>query len=248
MCLLHQMCKKFIAGIKIHFLGYSGNILLCLRIGLFSSRKHFSLIIYNFSNMWVNIVIILYVIFVIGRRHKQRIKVNHLNPELFEIIHFIQHALKVTTIKFPHTHGCRIFIPVLYFFCISLNIYILICKYIVCFITIIKTVCINLIHDSTLCPVRSGKSRNQRKLIIHAGLIRCAKLAIIAILKFIYYLKIILNCLFSKAIHRLIIIKHFCSFHQCHINPFSTDTQIHTICICLCRSETNFHFISGIWF
>ena len=41
----------------------------------------------------LHMVIILTVIFMVGRRNEQRIEINYLHAELLQVIHFIQHAL-----------------------------------------------------------------------------------------------------------------------------------------------------------
>ena len=38
----------------------------------------------------VNIIIILYIILMIGGRNKQRIKINHINPQILQIIHLFK--------------------------------------------------------------------------------------------------------------------------------------------------------------
>ena len=76
----HQLCKKFITGFQILFIRYPVHIPGCMCITLISLTEQFSLIRYNHTEMRVYIIVVLYIIFMIGRRYKQRVKVNNLYP------------------------------------------------------------------------------------------------------------------------------------------------------------------------
>ena len=63
----------------ILFTGASADISGGLGIIFFSFRQTFSVILNNNAEMRVYMVIILYIVFVVRRRYKQRIKVDNLN-------------------------------------------------------------------------------------------------------------------------------------------------------------------------
>ena len=96
----------------------------------------------NFSNMRINVVIILNIIFVIGRRNKQGIKINNINAKILQIIHLIKYTLQITSIKF---------VP---------DILIFICQDIIRRIAIIEAIHVDLVHYRSLSPFRRLKARN----------------------------------------------------------------------------------------
>ena len=163
--LCHHLRKQFIAGLQIYLIGHTVNVSGGVPI-LLSMPEQFSLIRHNLSDMRIYIIVILNIIFMIGRRYKQRIKINHIYPKILQIIHLIQHALQIPAIKFTHTHGCRIFVPILHFYCVIANIMVFIRQYVIGRIPIIKAIHINLIHDGPFRPFRCLIAGYQAKVIM----------------------------------------------------------------------------------
>ena len=80
--LFHQSRKKGIAGIQILLLADAADITGSLGIIRISRCETLSFVQKNHAVMRVDIVVILTVILMIGRRHKQRIEINHFNSEI----------------------------------------------------------------------------------------------------------------------------------------------------------------------
>ena len=121
--------------------------------------------------MRANIVVILYVIFMVGRRNEQRVKINHVNTQILQVIHLIQHSLQIPTVKLPHPHGSRVLVPVLHFYGIITDITVFIGQYIIWRIPVIKTVHVNLVHDRPFRPFRRLITRNQPEIIMPVRLL-----------------------------------------------------------------------------
>ena len=90
---LHHLCKKRIGGFQICFSRYPPDILRSKTIFFLSVRKKLSPVVHNLSNVRVYIIIILYVILMIRGRNKQRIKIENLDSQILQVIHFIQNTL-----------------------------------------------------------------------------------------------------------------------------------------------------------
>ena len=99
-------------------------------------------------------VIVLTVILVVAWGNKHRIQINHIHPKLLQIIQFIHDSLKIAAVKFPDTHNCRNFSPVIHFHGNIPNIGVFSGFHIIGRISVIKTIHINLVHDRTLQPFR----------------------------------------------------------------------------------------------
>ena len=106
MSLRHHLCKKLIAGFEIFLIGHAVNISGCFTIlPLIVDARSSPSSLDNFSNMRINVVIILNIIFVIGRRNKQGIKINNINAQILQIIHLVKNTLQITAVKFTDPHG-----------------------------------------------------------------------------------------------------------------------------------------------
>ena len=105
-------------------------------------------------------VIILRIIFMTGWRNKNGIKINRLNSQILKIIKLLQNPLEISSVKLPEISiRIRILSPAVYLNRFFTNIVIFTCKNIICGITISESVHKNLVHYSTLCPVRCSKIR-----------------------------------------------------------------------------------------
>ena len=126
MSFLHYFCKKCITCFQILQIGHSVDITGGILVFILPVLQQFSLIVNDLTKMGIDIIIILNIIFMVRGRYKKRVKIDDLNPKILQIIHFIQNTLQVSAIELPHTHGCRVLIPVIYFCYTLTNITILI--------------------------------------------------------------------------------------------------------------------------
>ena len=111
--LLYYMGEKCVACFQIRFSG-STNLIFCrLTVIRTALRQNISSVFHDLRQMGINVIIVLNIVFVIGRGHKQRIKVDHFHSKLFQIIQFIQHPLQIAPIKLPDRHRLRrLLVPV----------------------------------------------------------------------------------------------------------------------------------------
>ena len=182
---------------------------------------------------------------MVGWWYKQRIKVNRLDSQFFQIIHLIQHTLQITTIKLTDTHCCRVFIPFLYLHTVIINIGIFSVENIIRLISIIESIGKNLINNRSFCPVRCMESRNNTEIIFFLYFIRAAQFIIKAMFKTVDNLKIIVKLFFIRHTADLIVVKQFCTFFKLHLSSFSVTAQVYTVCICFCSTKTDLYFLSN---
>ena len=157
--------------------------------------------------MRIDVVIILTVVLVIGRRNKQRIEIDHFNSQILQIIQLVPHALKITAVEAAHIHGRRIGAPVGYLMYRTPNIDILTFRHIVALVTVAEAVHKDLVHDRALCPLRRMKSRRNTKCIAALNIHSCAQTVKIADCAALHHLEIIALRLTVRLHAILVIVK-----------------------------------------
>ena len=164
--LLHQSGKQFVAGFQIADITYSFLIFGCMYIVRCAFRQCLAAISHDFSIVRIDIVVILNIIFMIGWGYKQRIKVNHFNPQILKIVQLIQNPLKISSVEITNVQGFRHLIPVFYLPARRANINIFSILHIIVRIPIAEAIHKNLVHDRAFGPLRCLKSRNDHICII----------------------------------------------------------------------------------
>ena len=172
--LFHQFRKQCIACFQIFFRPGTDLVHGRITVALRPLRKRTASVFDDPSVMRIDIVIILNVIFMIRRRYKQRIEVDHLDPQFLQIIQFFKNTLQVSAVKPPHIHCRWRFCPVRHFLARRANINILPRFHVVGRIAVVKTIYENLIHHGAFCPVRRGKSGRDPELIECVQIVRNA--------------------------------------------------------------------------
>ena len=205
--LLDQFCKICVAGFQIPLVCDAADKFRCPLVFFYTVRQTLAIIHNNFCIMRVNIIIILYIVFMVGRRYKQRIEIDNIYAQVLQIIQFFTNALQITAIKMSDVHIVRILIPVLYLFCRFVNIKIFIIQHVIRGISIAETVDKYLIENCALCPVRHIKSRTYLKVIFHIYILLDSNPVVITGYAAGMYLKIIYNIFFSGRNHCRIVIK-----------------------------------------
>ena len=99
-------------------------------------------------------IVILTVILVVAGRDKDRIQIDHIHSKFLKIIQLIHNSLKIAAIKFPDSHNRRDLFPVIHFYGSVPDIEIFPCFHIIGRISVTETIHIDLIHHSTLQPLR----------------------------------------------------------------------------------------------
>ena len=163
---LHHPDKQFVACFQIGIIRHPVHIFCGKPIFPLPRRQQLPLFLHNFTEMRVNIIIILNIIFMVGRRNKQGIKIDNLHAQLLQIVHLIQYSLQVTAIKIPDIHPGRIPVPVLYLLDRLADIAVFRGLYIIGSIAVTESVHINLVHHGTLCPFRGMETGDYHKVII----------------------------------------------------------------------------------
>ena len=161
----YQLDEQLVAGFQILNIRRSFLILRSKPVLRHAFCQDFSPIFHDHPIMRVYIIIILNIVFVVGRRDKQRIEVQDFHAQILQVIQLIDHSLQIPAIELPHPHLIRIFIPVCYLPAVISYIKILPGLYIIGLVAIIEPVCKNLIHYRPFCPIRRRKSWYNDKFI-----------------------------------------------------------------------------------
>ena len=184
---------------------------------------------------------------MVGRRHKQRIEIDHIHAQFLQIIHLIKNALQIAAVKFAHAHSCGIFIPVLHSDRLIPDILVLVRQHVIGGITVVETIHIDLIKHRSLRPIRRFKARNHMKIIVLVCILRNTP-HVIKTGKFAcMYFKIITHLLILKLDRYRIVIEiivRFCLEHEVfHIIVYKK----HFINIIFGRPKTHGNFTVGAW-
>ena len=160
---LYKVCKKLIARLKVLFIDHPLDIFARMGIILIPLLQALSAIFYDDSIMRIYIVIILAVVLMIGRRYKDRIQIQYFYPQILQVIQLVPDSLNISSIKIPDVHRLRQPLPVGNFVDTLSDINIFPLFHIVGSISVAEAICVNLVHDRALCPVRRLKARRDAK-------------------------------------------------------------------------------------
>ena len=230
--LLHEMGQKLVAGFQIFRIRHTLNVFGRMGIIIIPGGQALPAVVNDLPKMRVYGIIVLNIILMVGGRYKDGVKINYLHAQILQVVHLVQNALEIASVKFPDSHKFRIFVPVPYPGGTVPDVIIFPVFHIVGRISIVKTIRINLIHDSALCPVRRPKSRGDGKAVVFLQVSRYTSLIIEATDLSCTDLKIItedllrhfhLHCIIIKTAFRFLII------HQQLPGPADQENTVHVI-------------------
>ena len=196
--------------------------------------------------MGINIIIVLNIVFMVGRGYEQRVKIDYLNAQLLQVVHLVQYALQVSSVELTDIHLCRIPSPVFYTVHRLPDIAVFIGQHIVGRIAIAETIRINLVHYRTFCPVGSMEAGNDDKVIILVDLLHQSSHIEDTCDPAGLYLKIVGYLLIIQTHHISIVIKIIIALHSYHEMLLSTAYEEYPVHVVPCGTETDRHL--GIWF
>ena len=205
--LFHKFCKKRVAGCKIFRRCAAESVTGRILIRYSSLGNSLSSITDNHAKVRINMLIILAVILVIRWGHKKWIEINHLNPQILQIIQLIPDTLQISSVKFSHIHCLRAGIPVFHLLHRTSNINIFVIRHIIVRISIAEAVNVNLIHNRTLGPLRRMKARSNAEGMTSFGIRIRSQSVIKADLTILFCLKIIIKGVLPCCYLNFIIIK-----------------------------------------
>ena len=111
----------------------------------------------------IDVLIILAVIFVIGRGNKNRVQIDTLNSQTFQIIKFIPDSLQIPSVEPAHIKVLRKLLPVGDSLNRASDIDVFIRFHIVGRITVAEAIHIDLVYNGALHPLRHVKTGDNLK-------------------------------------------------------------------------------------
>ena len=241
-CLCHHLSKQLVAGFQIRLVSHTVDVTGSKTVLPLSVGKQIPFITDNLSNMGINIIIILNIVFVVGRGDKQRIKINHLNSQILQVVHLIQHTLQVSAVELTDIHLCGITSPVLYAVYRFSDVAIFIGQHIIGRISITETIRIDLVHDRSLGPVGGVETGNDNEIIIFINFLHQAPHIKDAGNSAGLHLKIIRYLLIIQTHYVGIIVKIIFALHTYHKMLLSAAYQEHSVHIISGGPEADRHF------
>ena len=244
--LFHKSGKKSIAGLQILFVHHPLNIFAGMEIIIVSLRKTFSAVLHNHAIVRIYIVVILNIIFMIGRRYKDWIQIQNIHTQLLQIIQLIPYSLNISSIKCAHIHTIRTFIPIRHLMYAFVNINIFPVFHIIGCIPVAEPICKDLVHNSAFCPIRRFKARHNPERIVFLQILRHAQTVIKASLVACTDFKIITDRAVQRRNCISIIVKSslcICFFHTDLVASADKKHIIHIIYRC---PELNSYLLSQL--
>ena len=153
----------------------------------------------NPAQVRIDKAVILRIIFVIGRRQKQRIKIDYLDPQFLQIIQLFPDPLQIPAVKIPDVKGFRKPVPVRDPVRMPAAVAVFMVKHIIAGIPVAEAVRKDLVHDGAFCPVRRRKTRADPEKKMFIRLLRNASFCIADLPVTAVYLKIIGQRLIRQA-------------------------------------------------
>ena len=184
---LHHLGKKGIARLQVDPVRHPGNIGPGVPVRLPGCHSLLR-IVDDPAEMGIDIIIILNVIFMIGRRNKKRVEVDHFHAKTFDIVQLVKNPLQIAAVKIIDIQRIRILVPVFHMMdrlFIHINIFSVL--YIVYRISVPESVHKDLIHHRALGPVRRLKSGGDPERCVPAGAVRRSRFCIPADFSAFFY-------------------------------------------------------------
>ena len=105
--LFNQTDEQTVAGFQIADITHTLLVFRRTDIILRAIRQNLAAIRRDHTVMRIDIIIILNIVLMVGRRYEKRIKINHINPQILQIIKLIHYPLQITAIEIPDIKGRR---------------------------------------------------------------------------------------------------------------------------------------------
>ena len=126
-------------------------------------REHLAAVLRNNGEVRVDVLIILGVVLVIRGRDKERIKVDDLDAEIFQIGKLFPHPVQVAAVKITDIEGRGLLIPIFDVLHRQADVDVLIRIHVVFRTAVPEAIHKNLVHNRALGPLRCPKTRNMLK-------------------------------------------------------------------------------------
>ena len=123
-------------------------------------------VFYDLSEMGIDIIIVLGVVFMVGGGYEEGIEINDVHPQVLQIVQSVHDSLQVSSVEFLHIVGGRVLIPVLYLFRIAAVIEIFPVLHVRAGIPFAEAVRKDLIAHGPGGPLRHRKIRHQVKALL----------------------------------------------------------------------------------
>ena len=175
----------------------------------------------------VYIVVVLSVVFVIGRRYKERVEVDALYAERGEVRNFLFDALQIAAVKVADVEAVRNFVPVVYRPDVTARIVIFIVGNVVAGIAVSEPVGKNLVEHPALSPVGHVETGNERKIIFFLIVCNGAEAVVVDEVVVIGNLKIIADYVVGAGKFEPVKIESFvCLFLFGHFAQAAAETHV----------------------
>ena len=172
MRLSDQIREQSVAGFEVGRVCHARLVTLRFEVVNRPSGQDLAVVVHYFAKVRVNVVVILGIVFVIGWRNKDRIEIDDLHAEVFEIIELVHDPLQIAAVVLPGVIGRGRTVPVLDLQHLAAVVSVLAGQHIVVRVTVAKTVREDLIHHCAVGPVGDLEFRGIIPPALCAGLLR----------------------------------------------------------------------------
>ena len=162
---LAERGEEVIALFQVFLTGDAADIFRRISVMLFPGLHNMIHIIGNYTEVGIDMLIVLTIVFMAGGGNKDRVEIKDLDPQILQIIQLIQNALEIAAVEAADIRIARQGIPVIDVLGVAYGVIVFIVHYIVGWISVAEAIREDLVLNGALGPVRDVESGNEAESI-----------------------------------------------------------------------------------
>ena len=151
--ILAEPGEQHIGLLQVFHAGHPADIFRRVSVMLFPHLHHMVHIVGNHAEVWVNVFIILAVIFVAGGRDEDRIQIQHLYAEVLQVVQFVDNSLDIPAVKIADIRVRRRRVPVVLMLGVADDIVVFVVHHVVRRIPVAEPIRKDLVLHGALRPL-----------------------------------------------------------------------------------------------
>ena len=169
----------------------------------------------------VDIVVILRIVFMVGRGNEKGIEIDCFNAQILQIVQLLPYTLQVSAVKTTHVELVGEFIPFPYTAGMPARIIIFVVAHVVLGIAVTEPVGKNLIKYYPLCPIWYGKVGVERKIEFGLTVFHAPQTVIAGNIVVIAHYEVIINLFFCAFKGKFVVVESMVRLELGHLVAYS---------------------------
>ena len=242
--LLHEMGKILVGRPQVLRIRDAVDEALRVHVVHIAFLQELSPVADDFGQMRINVVVVLDIVFMIGRGDKDRVEVDHFHAQLLQIIQLLLDAFEVASPEIPDIHVFGHTVPVADLAGMPVQVSVLIRQHVIGAVAVAETVRIDLIHHGAPRPFRRPEARENAERMSLRQIPRNAQLIVIAGQGTDLDLKIVVHRLRPDRNRKLVVIKASARLRKMQMAPGRTADKVHVVHIVAGSTNPDGHIVA----